>query len=97
MSTSELSEILTQPVFSGTANVPFGALSLLQVQERAGELASAVGWGPTARVAGVARAWRRLAMEMERAGARRVAELDEELVLSLAPQLWVVPPGGSFL
>ena len=67
------------------------------MRARADELRAAVGWGPTARVAPVARAWRELAMAMERAGAATVGDLDAEVVVELAPRLWVVPPGGSLL
>jgi hypothetical protein len=93
----QLERALTQTVFSGGANVPFGELTLDDVRARAQELQSAVGWGPTARVAGVALAWRELARTMERMGAGTVAELDAAVVLELAPRLWVVPPGGSLL
>ena len=64
----------------------------------AAELRSAAGWGPTARVATVAQAWRELADEMaagRRGDGRRPrarARLGE-----LAERLWVVPPGGSLL
>jgi hypothetical protein len=45
----------------------------------------------------VARAWRELSVAMERAGAGAVREVDPEIVLRLAPQMWVVPPGGTLL
>ena len=93
----QLEQVLAQQVFSGTANVPFGEMTRDQIRERADELGSAVGWGPTARVAGVATAWRELAMTMERADAGKVADLDPDVVLEIAPRLWVVPPGGSLL
>jgi hypothetical protein len=93
----QLQQILAQSVFSGTANVPFGEMTADQVRERADELGSAVGWGPTARVAGVATAWRELAMAMERDDAGRVADLAPDVVLQFAPKLWVTPPGGSLL
>ena len=96
-SEKQLAQILAQQVYSGTANVPFGEMTLNQIGERADELGSAVGWGPTARVAGVATAWRELAMAMERAGADKVADLVPGAVLEFAPRLWVVPPGGSLL
>ncbi len=95
MSTS--AEILAREVFSGGANVAFGQLTLAAVRERAAELGAAVGWGPMARVAPVAAAWRELAARMERAGAVTVAELPAEVVEALAGRLWVVPPGGSLL
>ena len=36
-------------------------------------------------------------MALEREGAERVGELEPALLERLAPQLWVVPPGGSLL
>jgi len=93
----QLEQVLAQRVFSGTANVPFGEMTRDQIQERADELGSAVGWGPTARVAGVASAWRELTMAMERSEAGKVSDLDPEVVLEFAPRLWVVPPGGTLL
>jgi hypothetical protein len=89
--------ILTATVYVDGANRPFGELTLEQVRARADELRAATGWGPTARVAPVARAWRELAMALEQAHAPTVGELDAALLDQLAPQLWVVPPGGSLL
>jgi hypothetical protein len=85
-------QILATPVFIRGANRPFGELTLDDVRARADELRAATGWGPTARVAPVAMAWRELSIEMERAGAAAVAELDAERLAGLAPQLWVVLP-----
>jgi hypothetical protein len=90
---TKVEQILATPVFAGGANRPFGELTLEQVRSRADELRAATGWGPTARVAPVARAWRELSMEMERAGSSRVDELDPTLLAALAPKLWVVLPG----
>jgi len=92
-----LSEILGQAIFIRGANIPFGELTLDDARARADELRAAVGWGPTARVAPVARAWRELTIAMERAGASTVNDLDTDLLAELAPRLWVVPPGGSLL
>jgi hypothetical protein len=89
--------ILTTTVFVDGANRPFGELTLDQVRARADELRAATGWGPTARVAPVARAWRELAIALEQAQAGTVGELDSDVVIELAPKLWVVPPGGSLL
>jgi len=55
------------------------------------------GWGPTARVGSVARAWAQLARSMSGAGAATVAELDPAALATVAGQLWIVPPGGSLL
>lgn len=84
-------------VFIRGENRPFGTLTLEDVRSRADELRAATGWGPTARVAPVARAWRELSLELERAGAATVAELDAARLAELAPKLWVLPPGGSLL
>jgi hypothetical protein len=84
-----LAEILTQTVFIDGGNVPFGTLTGAQVRARAEELRAAVGWGPTARVAPVARAWRELGIALDSAGAGTVADLPEETVRELAPKLWV--------
>jgi hypothetical protein len=90
---SLVEQILATPVFADGANRPFGELTVERVRSRADELRAATGWGPTARVAPVARAWRELSMEMDRAAVSTVAELDGNLLERLAPELWVVLPG----
>jgi hypothetical protein len=94
---TDLSSILRQTVFIDGANRPFGELTVDQARARADELRAAVGFGPTARIAPVARAWRELSLVLERTGAATVADLTGETVIELAPKLWVVPPGGSLL
>ena len=89
--------ILTETVFARGEYVAFGELTLEDVRGRADELKAAVGFGPTARVAPVARAWRELVMAMEGAGVGIVKELDADTLAGISPRLWVVPPGGSFL
>lgn len=93
MAAEDLQDVLATQVFAGGANRPFSDLTLEHVRSRADELRAATGWGPTARVAPVARAWRELSMEMERAGASTVGDLDPSVVGPLAPQLWVTLPG----
>jgi hypothetical protein len=88
--------VFGRPVAAGGAEKPFGELTLADVRARAAELRAAAGWGPTARVAPVARAWADLARAMEAAGAARVADLGAEAE-AMAGRLWVVPPGGSLL
>jgi hypothetical protein len=91
---------LARPVATpggGPATKPFGDFSVAEVRARASELRSAVGFGPTARVAGVARGWSELARAMDDAGAATVAELGPERGAEFARRLWVVPPGGSLL
>jgi hypothetical protein len=94
---SQLTEILNSLVFMDGANRRFAELTADQVRARADELRAAVGFGPTARIAPVARAWRELSMVLEQAGTATVGELEPAQVMELAPKLWVVPPGGSLL
>jgi hypothetical protein len=89
--------VLAEPVFGGGRSKPFAELTADEVRSRADELRAATGWGPTAKVASVARAWAELAVLMEQSGAATVAELDREAVVERAEKLWVVPPGGSLL
>ncbi len=90
---TEVRQILDQQVYIRGENRPFAELTTDDVRSRADELRAAVGWGPTARVAPVAHAWRELSMEMERAGAATVGALDPEMLVKLAPRLWVTLPG----
>ena len=82
---------------AGGVDKPFGELTLDEVRARAAELGAAAGWGPTARVAGVARAWRELGALMAESGAATVADLGADTAAAVAERLWVVPPGGSLL
>jgi hypothetical protein len=90
---ASVEEILAQTVFSGGANRRFGSLTADDARAHADELRAAIGWGPTARVAPVAQAWRELSLALERAGAETVADLEPAAVLELAPRLWVTLPG----
>jgi hypothetical protein len=90
---SNVRQILEQQVYIRGANRPFAELTTDDARSRADELRAAIGWGPTARVAPVAQAWRELAMTMGRTSAATVAELEPETVLELAPRLWVTLPG----
>jgi hypothetical protein len=74
---------------------PFGSLTRAEVAARADELRAAVGFGPTVRVAPVARAWGDLARRMEAAGAETVAALDEATLAELAEPLWIRMPGSG--
>lgn len=89
--------VLAERVHAGGVSKAFGEMTADEVRARAGELREATGWGPTVRVAPVARAWAELARQMDRAGARRVADLDPATVAEQAEPLWIVPPGGSLL
>jgi hypothetical protein len=89
--------VLAEPVFAGGRSKPFRELTRDEVTARAAELKEATGWGPTARVAGVARAWGELARLMADTGAQTVADVDPDAIAERAEKLWVVPPGGSLL
>ena len=89
--------VLAEPVFGGGRSKPFAEMTADEVRARAQELREATGWGPTARVAGVARAWGEFARLMDEAGAETVADVDRDAVSEHAEKLWVVPPGGSLL
>jgi hypothetical protein len=86
-------QVAVATVFVRGANRRFAELTADDVRERADELRAAVGFGPTARVAPVAQAWRELSLTMERASAGTVGELPVETLVELAPRLWVVLPG----
>ena len=90
---SDVNQILDQRVFIRGANRPFGELTREDASSRADELRAAVGFGPTARVAPVAGAWRELALAMDRAGASTVRDLAPDVLVGLAPRLWVTLPG----
>jgi hypothetical protein len=94
-SSAAVERIVQQQVYIRDANRPFGEITAEDARERADELKAATGWGPTARVASYAFAWRELSMELERSGVATVSELDPDLLVSLAPRLWVVLPGGG--
>jgi hypothetical protein len=83
--------ILSRPVHVSGADKPFGELTRAEVAARAEELRAATGWGPTMRVAPVARAWQDLARHMEQAHAETVAALDPETIKALAEPLWITP------
>jgi hypothetical protein len=97
--TAKRAEIIEQTVFVRGTNRPFGALTVQDVRARADELKAAVGFGPTARVAPVARAWRELSLEMDRGGAhgrrarRRAADRAGTEAVGGASGALVVLPG----
>ena len=92
-----LQEALDTQISIDGSQRPFGSLTSEQAAARAAELKAAVGFGPTVRVAPVARAWRELQIALDRSGAATVADLDPAEILDLAPKLWVLPPGGTLL
>jgi hypothetical protein len=88
---------LTEKVFCDGEYKPFGAVTAADARQRSEELGEAGSWGPLARVAGVALAWRELAEELQRSGSGSVAELDPAAALAFAKRVWAVPPRGSLL
>ncbi len=93
-SAAELERVLAQSVYVPGGSRPFGELTAEAVRARAAELKAVTGFGPTAKVGAVARAWAELAAELQQQGAASVAQLPAEKVLSLAPRLWVSMPLG---
>ena len=85
--------VLAASVHVAGGDKPFGELTQDEVAARASELRAAVGFGPTARIAPVARAWGELARRMRETGATTVADLDEAVVAQLAEPLWIRMPG----
>ncbi|MEA2332154.1 MAG: hypothetical protein QOK00_1945 [Thermoleophilaceae bacterium] len=89
--------VLAERVFAGGRSKPFAEVTAGEVKARADELRAATGWGPTAKVGSVARAWGELGRLMDETSAQTVADLDRAAVAERAERLWVVPPGGSLL
>jgi hypothetical protein len=84
-------DTLATVVYLGSAYKPFGELTHDDVAAHARELGEAAGWGPTARVASVARAWSELATAMSAAGASTVADLEPAAIEDFARRTWVTP------
>ena len=79
-------------VHQGERYVPFGELTVAEVEGRAEAIGAVGGWGPLQRAAKVARAWSDLAGRMREAEATHVSELDAATVVRFAEYLWVIPP-----
>ncbi|MGH2937655.1 MAG: hypothetical protein ACRDPE_05995 [Solirubrobacterales bacterium] len=88
---------LNEKVFCDGAYKPFGEVTAADARQRSEELGEAGSWGPLAKVAGVALAWRELAEELRRSEVDRVAELEPATALAFAKRVWAVPPRGSLL
>jgi hypothetical protein len=84
-------------VHQGEHYVPFGKLTLAEVEGRAESIGAVGGWGPLARAAKVARAWSDLAAQMRERGAATIGELDPATVVRFAEYLWVIPPKGGLI
>lgn len=88
---------LLAPVYAAGGYKPFGEFTLADVEARANELRAATGFGPTAKVGGVARVWGELARAMAASGALTVAHLGRDEATDFARRTWAVPPRGSLL
>jgi hypothetical protein len=88
---------LAEKVFCGGAYKAFGDITAADARSRAAEFGEAGSWGPLAKVAGVAAAWRELAAELEQTGSKSVAGLDPKVAMAFAKRVWAVPPRGSLL
>jgi len=93
----EHDRLLECTVFIRGAQRPFGEVTAEDASARAAELREVSGWGPTMRVAPVARAWRELASELQRAGAATVSQLDPRLLAPLARRMWVLMPDDPIM
>lgn len=88
---------LSVPVYAAEGYKPFGQFTVADAQARAEELRAATGFGPTAKVGSIARAWADLARAMTASGATTVAQLGDETAADFARRTWTVPPRGSLL
>ncbi len=88
---------LATRVYAADGYKPFGEFTLGDVEARAAELRSATGFGPTAKVGAVARAWADLARAMNAAGAATVSDLGPDAAAEHARKTWTVPPRGTLL
>ena len=88
---------MSAPVHQGERYVPFGDLTAAEVRAQAERIGSAGGWGPLARAAKVARAWRELGAAMDAGRAERVRDLEPEAVVEWAERAWVIPPAGGMI
>jgi hypothetical protein len=77
--------------------VPFGEMTRAEVEAHAAQIAAAGSWGPLARAAKVARAWKELAAAMDASGARRVRDLQADAVVEWAERAWVIPPAAGMI
>ncbi len=89
---------LRRRIYVDSSYREFGAVSAREARAQAAALAEAGSWGPLAKVAGVAQAWRELAADLEAAGPdATVSSLGPAARERYVRRLWVEPPGGSLL
>jgi hypothetical protein len=94
---SRLTEALGAQVHDGESYLKFGEMTREQVAAQGERLAEVGSWGPLARAAKVARAWKGLAAEMEQGGAATVADLDGTEVVTWAERVWAIAPAGGMI
>ena len=94
---ARLERALQGEVHQGERYVPFGAMTLEEVEDRAETIGSVGGWGPLQRAAKVARAWTDLAAQMRERDAATVGELEPATVVRFAEYLWVIPPEDGLI
>jgi hypothetical protein len=94
---ARLAEALRASVHQGERYVEFGEMTRGEVAAQAERIAAAGSWGPLARAAKVARAWRDLASAMDASGAERVSDLDPDDIVKWAERAWVIPPAEGMI
>lgn len=90
-------DILDIIVHVGGVNKKFGEITEKDARTHGAQLKSMTGWGPTARVGTIARAWNGYATALKEGGFETAADLDDETLRKWAGDVWVVPPGGSLI
>ncbi len=92
-----LAEALGAQVHDGERYVAFGEMTPEQVAAQGERIGEAGNWGPLARAAKVARAWKGLAAEMEQRGAAKVADLEAADVVTWAERVWAIAPAEGLI
>jgi len=90
-------DLLARPLRAGDEDKTFGEVTLDDARAMAADLKAKVGWGPTAKVATIARGWDELGRVMNQREVATVAELDGETVIEFAKKVWVLPPYDQML
>ncbi len=90
-------DVLARPLRAGDEDKTFGEVTLDDARAMAADLKAKVGWGPTAKVATIARGWDELGRVMNQREVATVAELDGETVIEFARKVWVLPPYDQML
>ena len=88
----DVSEVLERQVSISGRLVPFGQVDVDAAKTQSSELGALAGWGPTAKVGSIARAWGELAKTLEARAAATVADLEPGMIKKVAEELWIIPP-----